>query len=120
MILIIGGEGAGKRRFVEAMGFAEADFTENPLDARPVLDKLHLLLQRQPMDERLLTALLAKQIVICNEVGCGIVPLDADERAWREQVGRACCTLAESAEQVIRLCCGLPQYLKGGPGSVLA
>ena len=51
-------------------------------------------------------------VVICDEVGCGVVPMDREERAWREQVGRTCCRLAERAAAVYRVTCGLGVRLK--------
>ncbi len=50
--------------------------------------------------------------VICNEVGCGLVPIQAEERQRREAVGRLCCQLAERAEAVYRISCGLAIRLK--------
>lgn len=52
-------------------------------------------------------------VVICDEVGCGVVPVDRRDRHWRETVGRLCCDLAGQADRVIRICCGLPVALKG-------
>ena len=61
-----------------------------------------------------LAAVLAeKEIVIATETGGGVVPVDADERRMREEAGRLSCMLAERADTVIRVCCGLPQLLKG-------
>ena len=55
-------------------------------------------------------------IVTCDEVGCGVVPVEPAQRARREAVGRLCCRLAERAERVERIFCGLPMVLKGeGP-----
>ena len=51
-------------------------------------------------------------LVTANEVGGGIVPMDAEERAWREACGRALCALAEHASQVTRVVCGLGVRLK--------
>lgn len=50
--------------------------------------------------------------VICDEVGCGVVPLHPEERQWREQTGRLCCTLAQQAQRVDRVLCGLAQRIK--------
>lgn len=33
-------------------------------------------------------------IYLCDEVGCGVVPVDPGQRAWREAVGRCCVALA--------------------------
>ncbi|MBQ9383762.1 MAG: bifunctional adenosylcobinamide kinase/adenosylcobinamide-phosphate guanylyltransferase [Ruminiclostridium sp.] len=48
-----------------------------------------------------------------NEIGCGIIPLDKSEREWREMTGRAGCILARKAAEVVRVCCGIPTFIKG-------
>ena len=51
-------------------------------------------------------------VIICDEVGCGVTPLDRTDREWRERVGRTCCRLAERAEAVYRVRCGLGARIK--------
>ena len=51
-------------------------------------------------------------VVVSDEVGSGVVPLSREERAWREAVGRALCLLAEHAESVTRVMCGIGVRLK--------
>lgn len=51
-------------------------------------------------------------ILIVNELGCGIVPMDAFDRRWRELVGRISCNLAQRAEAVYRVNCGIGMKLK--------
>ncbi|WP_419571008.1 bifunctional adenosylcobinamide kinase/adenosylcobinamide-phosphate guanylyltransferase, partial [Ruminococcus sp.] len=51
-------------------------------------------------------------VVISQEVGCGLVPVEPEQRRFREAVGRLNCLLAESAETVERVCCGLGMRLK--------
>ena len=51
-------------------------------------------------------------IVICNEVGCGVVPMLKEEREYREQVGRMQVILAKSSESVERVICGIEQKIK--------
>ena len=58
-------------------------------------------------------ALARYDVVIATEVGGGVVPADPAERRRRENAGRLACLLAERAETVVRVCCGLPQLLKG-------
>lgn len=53
-----------------------------------------------------------KLIIICDEVGNGIVPVDAEEREYRERLGRILCGLAEKAEKVERVICGIGQRIK--------
>lgn len=52
------------------------------------------------------------RILVTDEIGYGIVPIDAFEREYREETGRICCLLAEKSEEVWRVCCGLGQRLK--------
>ena len=63
--------------------------------------------------EALVDELAMRRVVIATEVGCGVVPIDPVERERREAAGRLSCLLAERAETVVRVCCGLPQLLKG-------
>ena len=51
-------------------------------------------------------------IVIADEIGNGIVPLDAFEREYREQTGRAEILLAKKADEVVRVICGIGQKIK--------
>ncbi|MBQ3076657.1 MAG: bifunctional adenosylcobinamide kinase/adenosylcobinamide-phosphate guanylyltransferase [Clostridia bacterium] len=57
--------------------------------------------------------LAAYEVVVADEVGGGVVPIDPAERAAREAAGQLACLLAERAETVVRLFCGLPTVLKG-------
>jgi len=52
-------------------------------------------------------------IVICNDISCGIVPVDPLERAWREAVGRAMAAMARESDEVVRLFCGIATVIKG-------
>ena len=51
-------------------------------------------------------------VVIANEVGAGVVPMAAEDRAFREAVGRVLCVIARNAEQVTRCVCGIGVRLK--------
>ena len=50
---------------------------------------------------------------ICDEIGNGIVPVEKTERDYREATGRILTELAEQAETVVRILCGLGQCIKG-------
>lgn len=52
-------------------------------------------------------------IVIINEVGSGIVPLEKSDRLWCEQVGMAGSLIAKNSDMVVRLICGIPIVIKG-------
>ena len=109
MILIIGGKGQGKLDFALSLGYtAEHVATALPTN-RPVLYGLQELTRQNP---DLTPAQLPCEVIICDEVGCGVVPVEPGQRAWREAVGRCCCALAKEAQRVERVFCGLPLVLK--------
>ena len=51
-------------------------------------------------------------IIICNDISCGVVPLDLLIRRWREAVGRAMALFSRNSDEVIRLFCGIPMRVK--------
>lgn len=51
-------------------------------------------------------------VLICEDIFCGVVPLGADMREWRQATGRLCKYLSNQAKSVIRIFCGLEQKLK--------
>ncbi|MDO4568264.1 MAG: bifunctional adenosylcobinamide kinase/adenosylcobinamide-phosphate guanylyltransferase [Clostridia bacterium] len=113
MVLIIGSQASGKREYAMSLGYAECDMADAVLDERPVLYNLQDMVARAPeCAPALLEALLEKQAVICNEVGSGIIPVNARDRSSREQTGRLCVLLAQRAERVVRLVCGIPMVIK--------
>ncbi len=113
MILIIGGAYSGKRAYARALGYTEDQIANAALDNKPVLDNLQDLLRTVELEEKTLEALCSHELVICTEMGSGIVPANAQDRAWRERVGRACGKLAARASSVVRVVCGIPVAIKG-------
>lgn len=51
-------------------------------------------------------------VVVTNELGCGVVPVDAFDREYRERTGRVCTVLASSSEEVYRVICGVGLRIK--------
>ena len=51
-------------------------------------------------------------ILICQDLFCGVVPVDPLQRQWRHETGLLCRFLAGQAGQVSRIFCGLEQRLK--------
>ena len=51
-------------------------------------------------------------VLILQDIFCGVVPLGADVRAWRQRTGRLAQYLSAEAAQVSRIFCGLEQRLK--------
>ena len=50
-------------------------------------------------------------LIVSNELGCGIVPMEKRDRLWREACGRVCTALAARADEVVRVVCGVGQKL---------
>ena len=53
-----------------------------------------------------------KLVIISDEIGNGIVPMEKEDRFWREETGRILCRIAEQADKVERIICGIPQRIK--------
>lgn len=51
-------------------------------------------------------------VLISDEVGNGIVPIEVFEREYRERTGRILVELAKKAEEVERVICGIGQRIK--------
>ena len=52
------------------------------------------------------------KIVIGDEIGCGIVPIDELEREWRDETGWVYQLLTQKAKRVDRVWAGIGQTLK--------
>lgn len=123
MELIIGGAYQGKRAYAKAaFGLTDGDFftcaDASPETSRRCVEHLErytLACVRAGLDPAEVTNLdaLADKIVICDDISCGVVPIDPIERAWREQTGRLLTKLSGRASRVVRVFCGLPLELKG-------
>lgn len=125
MVLIIGGAHQGKLDFArKRFALAEYDIhickPGQPIDLsrrclayldQSILGRVQCGADPMALLEDLLQA-PARRILIVNDVTGGIVPVDPVMRAWREAVGRMNQRLAQRADEVWRLFCGLPERLK--------
>ena len=108
MILVVGGRGAGKLHFIQQqLGYSPQEISRHLEDKTDVLYALEELSPLPSLEE-----LLGYSVVSCQEVGCGVIPMSPQERDQREELGRLCCQLAERAQGVYRLVCGIPMRLK--------
>ena len=125
MHLIIGGAFQGKTDWAKAQfDLTDADILECTEDrdvdfSRPCithLERFALYCLRQGQEPKAVLAQRAEgwknSVLICDDISCGVVPLDAEDRAWREACGRMLNDLSIQAETVTRMFCGLPQRLK--------
>ena len=118
MILIIGGAYQGKLDFAkETFGVSdvftctspEIDFTSKCIDHIEVFTASHpdpvgyFEAHREEWQD---------SILIMDDISCGVVPMGAENRAWRHKNGRLAQYLSREAEQVSRIFCGLEHRLK--------
>lgn len=108
MIFITGPLYAGKRSFAKSL--LQCD--DEALTQRAIWDVQNLAAQSDDL-LTLAESLSAYEVVIATEVGAGIVPMEAGNRAAREAAGQLSCLLAARADCVLRLFCGIPTVLKG-------
>lgn len=118
MDLIIGGAYQGKLDYArEHFGIEEQDICICTEQERPDFEKRCLV----HYEKYLLYCLRSKEekqlprqdaVVIAEDIFCGVVPIDPEIRAWREEAGRGLTALAHSADTVTRIFCGLPLKLK--------
>lgn len=114
MVLIIGGMSQGKLRFARRE-LGVAAWNDSTLGEENCVYRLHEAIRTLDDPENAVSAWCENHpdgVMICDEVGCGITPLDRAERSWREQVGRICCHIAEQSNAVYRVSCGLGVRIK--------
>lgn len=112
MVLIVGGMAQGKLDFARRE-LGVAVWRSGALGAEDCVYGLQDVLRTQPEADVLAWCEAHPDgVLICDEVGCGVTPLDRADRTWREAVGRTCCRLAERAEAVYRVRCGLGVRIK--------
>lgn len=102
------------------MGWSHRDiYRENIEGRRRVCNHYHLWVKRllkDGADVRALTGQLLLEhpdcIIISDEIGNGIVPWEHEEREYRELTGRLLCELANKADRVERIVCGIGERIK--------
>ncbi|MDO5410444.1 MAG: bifunctional adenosylcobinamide kinase/adenosylcobinamide-phosphate guanylyltransferase [Lachnospiraceae bacterium] len=134
MKLIIGGVFQGKKAFAQqltgiAPGAAADGLTcgYEEIFQVPMIYHFHEYVKRRIKDglpyRQLAEELLAKNpgvVIVTNELGYGVVPMEAFDREYRESTGRICCELAAASEEVWRVCCGIGTCIKAQEGNTHA
>ena len=122
--IIIGGAFQGKTQYATKIypGLELTDGFNCPLDEIGncvAINKFHSFTRRWLLEGRTKETLLTMlennrnlQLLISDEIGYGLVPVDDFEREYRELHGRVMTELAERADCVERVVCGVPQRIK--------
>ncbi len=124
MKLIIGGAFQGKLDYAKKL-YPDTEWTDGSecaleeIATCSAMNCFHLFVRRWMKagrnKEELIDTLRKRDrelILICDEVGCGLVPVDAFEREYREAVGRICTAFANRADRVDRVVCGIGTQIK--------
>ena len=117
MELILGGAYQGKLTWAaERHSFSPEDLWDlalaDPVPGKRCYYHLEALTRRDPEPERFLPILEQADAVISREIGAGVVPMDPEDRLWRERHGVMLRLLAGRAAGVHRILCGLDEVLK--------
>ena len=125
MVLIFGGAYQGKLAYaLDRFGLSGDDVhmcedsADIPADKKIIygIDKWILALINAGMETQGQVQRLIENcpdaVVICNDISCGVVPMDAVMRKWREAVGQALSELSRHSSEVVRLFCGIPTRVK--------
>lgn len=106
MVLIVGGRNQGKAEYAKTFG-------------KEIIADYHIiirtLMQKNENPTEYTRQLLTEKtdcVITIDEVGSGLIPVDAFERNYSEEVGRISCDLAAHAQAVYRMVCGIPQKIK--------
>ncbi len=101
MVFITGPLYSGKRTLAQKLGGTCCFEVQKQVETTEDLEALAEILSEK------------YDIITATEVGGGVVPVDAAERANREKAGRLACLLAARADCVVQMFCGIPTVLKG-------
>ncbi len=116
MILIIGGMASGRKTYVRSLGYTEESFSQDPYSSAPVIYGVenYVLDRIESVDiVELADVLSQKDVVICQEVGMGVIPVEYENRMLREKSGGLSTLLGNKADRIVRLVCGIPTVIKG-------
>lgn len=119
MLFVIGGSYQGKLDYVkERFTLTESDIytcTKNAdidLSKRCIYHYENYVFYAMKNNLSLPAEFSSDQIIIMDDINCGVVPVDPEIRSWREALGRAGAALSRKADEVVRVYCGLPKTLK--------
>lgn len=113
MILVTGGMAQGKLDYAMSE-LGVTDYDDGVIGDTDCIYNLQKAVMNDDFDSRIDAYLMLHPhcVIICDEIGSGIVPLRREDREWREKTGRVCCKLAKQADAVYRVFCGIGMQLK--------
>ncbi len=124
MVVVFGGSYQGKTDFVkEKFGLSDEDiffcddgFIDYSKKAIAHLEKF--ILYRIKKGESVFPYFeenkdkLSDKIIICDDICCGVVPIEKELRLYRDNLGKQMQIFCREASEVYRVYCGLGEKLK--------
>lgn len=121
--IVTGGAFQGKKNYAQLCypglkWSSGADCSFEDVKTWEAVDGFHLFIWRWLKSGRTKEELLEMiseerdLVIVCDEIGCGLVPVDAFEREYREAVGRIMTGLTKKAVRADRVICGIGYVIK--------
>ena len=132
MKVVTGGRYNGKLEYVtEELGFSGSEILDlgntdiaealSVMKDHPVLYHLEAFIKKAIPKEIDFNAVIESYVqarpdcvIVCDEVGSGIVPVKREDDEWREAVGRIMCRLACKAGGITRITYGVAEEIRYG------
>lgn len=126
MLLITGGAFQGKLEYaLKTTNLKEEEIIDGAdcgckeLLEKPLVNHFHLWIKRMLQENKDVNEWVSNMIeenpdivIVVDELGCGIVPMDSFDRCYREATGRICCKIAKESKEVHRVFCGIGTVIK--------
>ena len=118
MDLIIGGAYQGKTDYVRrTYNLSEEDICDCALQGADYSRRCLLHFEREVLrclqeNRPVMLPERSDAVITADDVFCGVVPVDTETRAFREECGRTLTALAARSATVTRIFCGLPMRIK--------
>jgi adenosyl cobinamide kinase/adenosyl cobinamide phosphate guanylyltransferase len=114
MLFVVGGIASGKRKYLKSIGYTVDDMSKDiHSDKKVIYDADLALLNEGLSPEDVFSIVKDKEVVTCHEVGSGVMPVNEKDRRYIEDTGKLSIMLAEKADKVVRVVCGIPMTIKG-------
>ena len=121
--IVTGGAFQGKKNYAQLCypglkWSSGADCSFEDVKTWEAVDGFHLFIWRWLKSGRTKEELLEMiseerdLVIVCDEIGCGLVPVDAFEREYRAAVGRIMTGLTKKAVRADRVICGIGYVIK--------
>lgn len=99
----------------ETLGFCDINSVKGIYDFQEFVKKYIDRLSTETDIESFIGNLISENpdiVIVSDEIGSGIVPIDKGQRDYRDAYGKVMCKIAQNACRVTRVICGIGQVIK--------